>query len=141
MVYRLFYLLLLIGAPLQAFAQSQGMLQNPAIRECVRKFFPPDLNGLDFDAKFLSKGLYNAECTFLGLIQFFMIIAGTVCLFMFVYGGIQYFFALRHSSGDYASEGHKTFYHAAMGLLLMVMAYIIMNLVIDAFTKFTPPLP
>jgi len=121
------------------------LLSNEATKKCITDIFgginyykEEGIKNLDLDSKNIGLALFNVECTFLGMIQFFIAIAGTIALFMFVYGGMQYFFSLRNPSGDPSGEGHKTFYRAAMGLLLMVMAHIIMSLVISGFTIFTP---
>lgn len=117
---------------------STGLLQNGCSKGFLEVIFGEGNDKLDMDSEVVALGLYNAECTILGMIQFFIDIAGVVALFMFVYGGVQMFFALRQPGGDPSGDSKKTFYRAAMGLILMVMAHIIIGLVMGTFMSFTP---
>lgn len=133
-------LFLVFFAPLaHANDRVYGMLQNGCTEGFLHKVFGRDAaspDTLDMNSEYVAAGLFNVECGFLGLIQFFIDISATVALFMFVYGGIQYFFELRHPGSKPGSAASKIFYRAAMGLLLMAMAHVIMSLVIAAFTDF-----
>jgi len=140
------FLFLTIGSmPLPVFAAgSVGLIQNGcvdktylAVMQKITDNHAASEKALDIDSEHLDLALFNVQCGLLGMIQFLIDIAGTVALFMFVYGGIQYFFSLRHPGQGASTENHATFYRAGMGLILMVMAHIIMNLIIGGFTSFS----
>lgn len=135
MRYKVFGLLALAFTPLTSFAQSKGILQNGCPDGFLGTITGTD--AIDLDSTNIALGLYNVECTLLGIIKFFVDIAGGVALFMFVYGGMQYYFELRHPGSKAYGVGNKTFYRAAMGLILMAMAHVIMSLIMSGFTRFT----
>jgi hypothetical protein len=129
MKYRLYLFLIGLIIPISnvmAYQPSVGLIQNgcPGANPSTLNLNPTDLS--------------EFHCVILGLTKFFIDIAAIFCVFMFVFGGIQYFFSLRHPGGDPSASGHETFYKAGIGLALMIMAHVIMAAVIDAFTKFTP---
>lgn len=66
------------------------------------------------------------------IIRYLLGISGGVALLMFVWGGFQYLMA--GANPDYAKKGKDTLKHAAIGLTVIFMSYILVTALVNALT-------
>lgn len=77
------------------------------------------------------KSLFGEGGIFKKIVNIFLFIVGSVSVIMIIYGGIRYVTSSGASEG--VTSAKNTILYAVVGLIISILAYAIVNFVLDSF--------